>query len=66
MTEMQAAIGLCQLQKLDQWSNMRQRNSQILFNALTGITELRVPEIPPGHACYRFVAYTRGESISGT
>ena len=60
MTEMQAAIGLCQLQKLKEWVNIRQRNSQILNRVLSEITELSIPEIPLGHACYRFVAYTTG------
>ncbi len=57
---MQAAIGICQLQKLKEWVNIRQRNSQILNRALSEITELHIPEIPLGHACYRFVAYTTG------
>ena len=64
MTEMQAAIGLCQLQKLDQWSNIRHRNSLILAKSLSEITELYVPEIPAGHACYRCVAYTTGSQAS--
>ena len=60
MTEMQAAIGMCQLKKLARWVETRQRNFRILAESLAEIKALRVPKTPPGHACYRFVAYTRG------
>lgn len=60
MTEMQAAIGLRQLGKLDAWSAARRRNSLIMQEALRGIPGLRVPATPQGHAHYRCVAFTDG------
>lgn len=60
MTEMQAAIGLCQLAKLRGWNEARRRNSLIMQDALCGIPHLRVPRTPDGHAHYRCVAFTDG------
>jgi len=60
MTEMQAAIGLRQLEKLPTWSAARRRNSLIMQEALRGIPGLRVPTTPEGHAHYRCVAFTEG------
>ncbi|MFZ4722030.1 MAG: DegT/DnrJ/EryC1/StrS family aminotransferase [Phycisphaerales bacterium] len=61
MTEMQAAIGLCQLRKLPSWVAARRRNSLIMQDALRGIPGLRVPTTPAGHAHYRCVAFMDGE-----
>ncbi len=61
MTEMQAAIGLCQLRKLDGWVGARRRNSLMMQEALRTIPELFVPETPAGHAHYRCVAFVRGD-----
>ena len=57
MTEMQAAIGLCQLRKLDDWVDRRARNSAIMQEALRGLRGVRVPSTPAGHAHYRCMAY---------
>ena len=62
MTEMQAAIGLCQLRKLDDWVDRRTRNSMIMQDALRGLRDLRVPGTPDGHAHYRCMAYTHSAS----
>ncbi len=64
MTEMQAAIGLRQLQKLAEWSAARCRNSLIMQDALRGLPGLRVPRTPEGHAHYRCVAFTTGTNAS--
>ena len=60
MTEMQAAIGLCQLRKLDDWLARRTRNSKIMQEALREVRGLRVPLTPKGHAHYRCMAYEEG------
>ena len=60
MTEMQAAIGLCQLRKLDDWLARRTRNSKIMQEALREVWGLRVPLTPKGHAHYRCMAYEEG------
>ena len=57
MTEMQAAIGLCQLRKLDDWVARRARNSAIMQEKLRGLRGVRVPSTPAGHAHYRCMAY---------
>jgi len=60
MTEIQAAIGLCQLSKLDDWLARRTRNSKIMQEALRDLGGLRVPKTPKGHAHYRCMAYAEG------
>lgn len=56
MTEMQAAIGLCQLHKLEDWLARRARNAGILQQALRAVRGLHVPATPDGHAHYRCMA----------
>ena len=59
LTAPQAAIGLKQLDKLDDWRAARTRNAGIWAEALTGIPALRVPMPPEGlrHAFYKLYAY---------
>ncbi len=59
MTEMQAAIGLIQLKKMDRWNKLRNRNAESIINTLNGFSELiEVPEVPSyiQHAFYRVYA----------
>lgn len=60
MTEMQAVIGLRQLEKLDSWLAARARNAAIMQEALRRVPFLRVPVTPAGHAHYRCVAFVDG------
>ena len=62
MTEMQAAIGLCQLRKLDDWVDRRARKSAIMQEALRGLRGVRVPATPAGHAHYRCMAYAHASA----
>ena len=64
MTEMQAAIGQCQLRKLPTWLAARRRNSLIMQDALREVGFLRVPETPTGHAHYRCVAFVQGDAAA--
>lgn len=59
LTGPQAAIGLKQLAKLDEWNSVRTRNSGIWADALAGVPGLRVPLPGPRfrHAYYRFNFY---------
>lgn len=59
LTGIQAAIGLLQLGKLDEWHAARTRNAGIWAEALQGISGLRVPQPEAGaeHAYYKFYAY---------
>jgi dTDP-4-amino-4,6-dideoxygalactose transaminase len=56
LTGPQAAIGLKQLEKLDQWHSARTRNAGIWAEALAGVPGLRIPMPGPRfrHAYYRF------------
>jgi dTDP-4-amino-4,6-dideoxygalactose transaminase len=59
LTGPQAAIGLIQLQKLEEWTRIRARNAKIWSEALGSAAGLRVPL--PGqhlkHAFYKLYAY---------
>ncbi len=59
MTEMQAAIGLCQLDKLDYWRGVRQENAALLSNCFSTIPGLRVTRPPTdiGHAYYKYYVF---------
>ena len=59
MTEISAAIGLLQLDKLPQWHTRRQRNAESWAEALRAVPGLRVPQPARniGHAYYKFYAY---------
>jgi len=59
LTGPQAAIGLAQLAKLDQWRSLRARNAAIWTSALSQVPHLRIPAPRPGmvHAYYKLYAY---------
>jgi len=59
LTGPQAAIGLRQLAKLDEWHSVRTRNAGIWAEALAGVPGLRIPLPEPRfrHAYYRFNFY---------
>lgn len=65
LTEMQAAIGRLQLEKLDGWVQRRQDNARLLAGELAGLAALRIPEPPDHtrHSYYRFYAYVRPEVL---
>jgi dTDP-4-amino-4,6-dideoxygalactose transaminase len=66
MTEMQAAIGRRQLQRLPEWLSLRRRNAAILAEGLRALPLLRVPEPPAhvGHAWYKFYAFVRPDRLA--
>lgn len=65
MTEMQAAIGRRQLQKLDAWVAKRRRLAERLARHLEALPALRVPRPPGGigHAYYKFYAFLRTDQL---
>lgn len=66
LTEMQAAIGCRQLDKLPRWVEARQRNAAILNEALCDVPALRCP-LPPvgvGHAYYKYYTFIRSDCLS--
>ena len=66
MTEVQAAIGRCQLRRLPEWLRLRWRNAALLAERLRSLPLLRVPEPPPhvGHAWYKFYVFVRPDRLA--
>ena len=48
MTDMQAAIGLVQLQRIDAWNEQRRRNAALLTARLAGAPGVETPRVRPG------------------
>lgn len=65
ITEMQAAIGLCQLAKLDDWVERRRANASALFAELQGVDALHIAHQPAHiyHAAYRAYMFVRPEYL---
>ncbi|MDZ5696503.1 DegT/DnrJ/EryC1/StrS aminotransferase family protein [Chelativorans sp. M5D2P16] len=65
MTEIQAAIGLRQLDRLPEWQAQRAANAAILIDAVRDLPGLRTPLPPPHmrHAWYRFYTFVRPERL---
>jgi len=66
LTEMQAAIGLLQLDKLPDWHQRRTDNAQILtegFAGLAGLVAAPVDRIYE-HAWYKFYAFVQAEELA--
>ena len=67
MTEMQAALGRIQMQRLPMWSRQRAENANVLYAALHVLEALRCPR--PGadlmHANYRSYVFVRPERLAG-
>lgn len=61
MTEMQAAIGLCQMTKLSRWLRDRRRNAALLNDILEGLPSVRITRPPreADHAYYKYYAFVR-------
>lgn len=60
MTEMQAAIGRIQLQRMPQWHAARKRNAEAILDTARTLPGLRVPDVPEDiehgwYKCYVFV-----------
>ena len=65
MTEMQAAIGRCQLKKLDSWVESRRKNAKAITEGLKGISCIRIPEPPEDiyHSYYKFYVIVKPECL---
>lgn len=63
MTDLQGAVGLTQLRRLDEFINERQRWADFFRAELAGIPWLRTPSVPPGsrHGWQSFVCYVDPE-----
>lgn len=65
LTEMQAAIGMCQLGKLDRWLALRRANAAQMNRALAPLPGVRLTLPPPDvqHAYYKYYAFIRPEML---
>lgn len=66
MTEVQAAVGLVQLGKLDGWVEARRHNAAVLEEQLAGVPGLRVVRPPQEahHAYYKYYAYVEPAALA--
>jgi dTDP-4-amino-4,6-dideoxygalactose transaminase len=65
MTEMQAAIGRCQLRKLDDWVKTRRENAAAFNRAFAELPALRLT-LPPAdiyHSYYKYYMFVRPEML---
>jgi len=62
MTDLQGAVGLVQLKKLDRYIDERQRWADYYRRELSGISWLRLPEVPAGyrHGWQSYVCMVKG------
>ncbi|MDO5668203.1 MAG: DegT/DnrJ/EryC1/StrS aminotransferase family protein [Alcaligenaceae bacterium] len=65
MTEMQAAIGRIQLNRMPEWHKQRLFNATKIWQAAKSLSALRVPEIPSHilHAAYKCYVFVRPEKL---
>ena len=65
MTEMQAAIGRIQLQRMPQWHEARTHNANKILTTARTLSGLRVPEVPTDvqHAWYKCYVFVEPEQL---
>jgi len=58
-TNVQAAIGLASLERLDAWTAATRAHARIMDEALSGVTGVRIPEVPADatHVYYQYCVY---------
>lgn len=67
MIEMQAVIGRIQLQRMGEWSNVRNANCKRIWACAREIPALRVPELPNDifHAAYKCYVFVEPALLKG-
>jgi dTDP-4-amino-4,6-dideoxygalactose transaminase len=65
LTEMQSAIGRCQLLKMPQWTEIRTQYAQQILATGAGLKGLRVPQLPTSieHAFYKCYMFVEPEAL---
>lgn len=66
MTELQAVIGRIQLQRMPEWTRIRNQYAAQIWNTARECSGLRVPVIPPDiqHAAYKCYVFVEPEQLS--
>ncbi|GAA4412990.1 aminotransferase [Advenella faeciporci] len=65
MTEVQAVLGLIQLERMQEWTRLRQQNANKIWATAKQLPALRVPEFPEGseHAAYKCYVFVQPEQL---
>jgi dTDP-4-amino-4,6-dideoxygalactose transaminase len=65
MTEMQAAIGLIQLKRMKDWTSIRQKHAQAIWQAAAQLPAVQLPESNEQveNACYKCYLFIRPEKL---
>ncbi|MFV9472832.1 DegT/DnrJ/EryC1/StrS family aminotransferase [Advenella sp. RU8] len=65
MTEVQAVLGLIQLERMQEWTRLRQQNAKQIWETAKQLPALRVPEVPEGseHAAYKCYVFVQPEQL---
>jgi dTDP-4-amino-4,6-dideoxygalactose transaminase len=65
MTEMQGAIGRIQLTRLPEWTRLRQRHANRIWQTASSVAGLRAPELVKSgeHAAYKAYAFVEPETL---
>jgi dTDP-4-amino-4,6-dideoxygalactose transaminase len=65
MTEMQAAIGLIQLERIASWSETRRQNAEKIWQRASKFEALRVPNVPKyiQHAAYKAYVFVEPDML---
>lgn len=65
MTEVQAVLGLIQLERMQKWTRLRQQNANQIWATAKQLPALRVPEVPEGseHAAYKCYVFVEPEQL---
>ncbi|KZZ76581.1 aminotransferase [Oleiphilus sp. HI0132] len=65
LTEMQSAIGRIQLQRMHDWTKLRNEHAAKLVNVCKDFSAIRVPEVPDyiEHANYKFYVFVESSNL---
>ncbi len=65
LTEMQSAIGRIQLQRMPEWTRIRQQYAQQIWQTASELKGLRVPVLPAGveHAAYKCYVFVEPSAL---
>lgn len=66
LTEMQSAIGRIQLKRMPEWTQKRQQNAQVIYDACRNFSSVEAIEIPDNmeHAFYKYYIFIKPEKLA--
>ncbi len=65
LTEMQSALGIFQLGRVDEWVNKRRKNAKMINRAVEKLGSVRIPSVPDYiyHSFYKNYLFVRPDSL---